>query len=143
MSVETLIRYYPYSGDEELIKCVRLILDRILYYHTPSDWAWAGGLLNCLLPALTMGVPVVSSPAQKFDPDLAFRIMAETGVRNAFIPPTALRLMMQVEKPLEKYDLKLRSIGSAVRMSPDVSISPRSAADSWLTTGRTSCCQVG
>ena len=82
-------------------------------FWTPSDWAWAGGLLNCLLPSLMMGVPVVSSPAQKFDPDLAFRIMAETGVRNAFIPPTALRLMMQVEKPLEKYDLKLRSIGSA------------------------------
>lgn len=82
-------------------------------FWTPSDWAWAGGLLNCLLPALMMGVPVVSSPAQKFDPDLAFRIMAETGVRNAFIPPTALRLMMQVEQPLEKYDLKLRSIGSA------------------------------
>ncbi|CAN7654823.1 acyl-CoA synthetase [Rhizobium sp. LjRoot254] len=82
-------------------------------FWTPSDWAWAGGLLNCLLPSLVMGVPVVSSPAQKFDPDLAFRIMAETGVRNAFIPPTALRLMMQVEMPLKKYDLKLRTIGSA------------------------------
>ena len=82
-------------------------------FWTPSDWAWAGGLLNCLLPSLMMGVPVVSSPAQKFDPDLAFRIMAETGVRNAFIPPTALRLMMQVEAPLEKYDLRLRTIGSA------------------------------
>jgi acetyl-CoA synthetase len=82
-------------------------------FWTPSDWAWAGGLLNCLLPSLMMGVPVVSSPAQKFDPDLAFRIMAETGVRNAFIPPTALRLMMSVENPRENYDLKLRSIGSA------------------------------
>ena len=82
-------------------------------FWTPSDWAWAGGLLNCLLPSLMLGVPVVSSPAQKFDPELAFRIMAETGVRNAFIPPTALRLMMQVEKPRERYDLKLRSIGSA------------------------------
>src|SRR5690606_2944383 len=80
---------------------------------TPSDWAWAGGLLNCLLPSLVMGVPVVCSPAQKFDPHLAFRIMAETGVRNAFIPPTALRLMMQVEEPLKTYDRKLRTIGSA------------------------------
>lgn len=80
---------------------------------TPSDWAWAGGLLNALLPALMLGVPVVSSPAQKFDPDTAFRIMAEMKVRNAFIPPTALRLLKSVEKPLEKYDLVLRSIGSA------------------------------
>ena len=80
---------------------------------TPSDWAWAGGLLNALLPALMLGVPVVSSPAQKYDPDTAFRIMAEMKVRNAFIPPTALRLLKSVEKPLEKYDLVLRSIGSA------------------------------
>ena len=80
---------------------------------TPADWAWAGGLLNCLLPALLLGVPVVSSPGQKFDPDMAFRIMAEMGVRNAFIPPTALRLLRPVENPLKRYDLKLRTIGSA------------------------------
>jgi acetyl-CoA synthetase len=80
---------------------------------TPSDWAWAGGLLNALLPALMLGVPVVSSPAQKFDPHMAFRIMAEMKVRNAFIPPTALRLLKAVEKPREAYELVLRSIGSA------------------------------
>lgn len=80
---------------------------------TPSDWAWAGGLLNALLPALMLGVPVVSSPAQKFDPHMAFRIMAEMKVRNAFIPPTALRLLKAIEKPRETYDLVLRSIGSA------------------------------
>ena len=80
---------------------------------TPSDWAWAGGLLNALLPALMLGVPVVSSPAQKFDPHMAFRIMAEMKVRNAFIPPTALRLLKSVDKPRETYDLVLRSIGSA------------------------------
>ena len=80
---------------------------------TPSDWAWAGGLLNALLPALMLGVPVVSSPAQKFDPDTAFRIMAEMKVKNAFIPPTALRLLKSVDRPLQKYDLVLRSIGSA------------------------------
>ncbi len=80
---------------------------------TPSDWAWAGGLLNALLPALMLGVPVVSSPAQKFDPHMAFRIMSEMKVRNAFIPPTALRLLKAVEAPREAYDLVLRSIGSA------------------------------
>ncbi|MFN3442269.1 MAG: AMP-binding protein [Rhizobium rosettiformans] len=80
---------------------------------TPSDWAWAGGLLNALLPALMLGVPVVSSPAQKFDPHMAFRIMSEMKVRNAFIPPTALRLLKVVEAPREAHDLVLRSIGSA------------------------------
>ncbi|MBB3286744.1 MULTISPECIES: AMP-binding protein [unclassified Rhizobium] len=80
---------------------------------TPSDWAWAGGLLNALLPSLMLGVPVVSSPAQKFDPHMAFRIMAEMEVRNAFIPPTALRLLKAVDNPRAHYDLKLRTIGSA------------------------------
>ena len=82
-------------------------------FWTPSDWAWAGGLLNALLPALFLGIPVVSSPAQKFNPDMALRILAEMKVRNAFIPPTALRLLKSVDRPLEKYDLRLRSIGSA------------------------------
>jgi acetyl-CoA synthetase len=80
---------------------------------TPSDWAWAGGLLNALLPSLMLGVPVVSSPAQKFDADMAYRIMAEMKVRNGFIPPTALRLMKAVADPRSKYDLVLRTIGSA------------------------------
>lgn len=80
---------------------------------TPSDWAWAGGLLNVLLPALLLGVPVVSSPGQKFDPDMAYRIMQDMEVRNAFIPPTALRLMKTVARPREKYRLNLRTIGSA------------------------------
>lgn len=80
---------------------------------TPADWAWAGGLLNCLLPALLLGVPVVSSPGQKFDPETAFRMMAEMDVRNAFIPPTALRLLRPVKDPRARYDLKLRTIGSA------------------------------
>ncbi|PTM96589.1 AMP-binding protein [Mycoplana dimorpha] len=80
---------------------------------TPADWAWAGGLLNVLLPALLLGVPVVSSPGQKFDPHMAYRIMAEMDVRNAFIPPTALRLMKSVEEPRNTYRLNLRTIGTA------------------------------
>lgn len=80
---------------------------------TPADWAWAGGLLNVLLPALMLGIPVVSSPAQKFDAGMAFRIMSEMKVRNAFIPPTALRLLKSVEDPRARYDLELRTITSA------------------------------
>ncbi len=60
-----------------------------------------------------LGVPVVSSPAQKFDADLAYRIMADLGVTNAFIPPTALRLMAAIDNPRDRYALKLRAIGSA------------------------------
>ncbi|WP_417426750.1 AMP-binding protein [Hoeflea sp.] len=79
---------------------------------TPADWAWAGGLLNVLLPGLLLGVPVVSSQAQKFDPELAYRIMADMKVRNVFIPPTALRIMRTVQDPLSRHQLDLRTIGS-------------------------------
>ncbi len=60
---------------------------------TPADWAWAGGLLNALLPSLRYGVPVVAKPFEKFDPEAAWALMSDAKVRNAFIPPTALRLL--------------------------------------------------
>ena len=80
---------------------------------TPSDWAWAGGLLNTLLPALYFGVPVVFGPFRPFDPEAAFALMADAGVRNAFLPPTAIKMLRNVAKPRERFDLKLRTIGSA------------------------------
>ncbi|MEP0320974.1 AMP-binding protein [Bauldia litoralis] len=80
---------------------------------TPSDWAWAGGLLNALLPALYFGTPVVFGPFQRFDPEAAFATIADAGVRNAFLPPTAIKLMEDVARPRERFDLKLRTIGAA------------------------------
>lgn len=81
-------------------------------YWTPADWAWAGGLLDVLLPSLYHGVPVVGSARAKFDPEWAFAFMAEHGVRNVFMPPTALRLMRQVDSPRERHAYDLRSLGS-------------------------------
>lgn len=74
---------------------------------TPADWAWAGGLLDVLLPALVLGVPVVAQRAERFDPDEALAWMAAAGVRNAFIPPTALRMMRETRPAV-----RLRSVGS-------------------------------
>lgn len=79
---------------------------------TPADWAWAGGLLNVLLPGLLLGVPVVSSQAEKFDPEAAFALMARRKVRNAFIPPTALRMMKAVPDVRARFALDLRTVGS-------------------------------
>jgi acetyl-CoA synthetase len=62
---------------------------------TPADWAWMGGLTNVLLPGLYHGVPVVAHRMAKFDPERAVALMASMGVRNAFMPPTALKLMRQ------------------------------------------------
>ena len=62
---------------------------------TPADWAWIGGLYDVLMPALLHGRPVVAYRAAKFDPEHAFDLIARLGVRNVFMPATALRLMRQ------------------------------------------------
>jgi acetyl-CoA synthetase len=80
---------------------------------TPADWAWAGGLLNLLMPALFYGVPVIAQPTRKFDPEAAFAVMEEARVRNAFVPPTALRLMSAVERPRDRFRIDLRTAVSA------------------------------
>lgn len=81
---------------------------------TPSDWAWAGGLLNAALPSLHFGVPVVACPSFRFEPDAAFRLIAERAVTLAFLPPTALRMLRGVADPRGRFDLsRLRNIASA------------------------------
>jgi len=81
-------------------------------YWTPADWAWAGGLLDVLLPSLHHGIPTVARKFDKFDPDDAFALMQAAGVRNAFIPPTALRMMRSAPSPRGRYDFALRTMAS-------------------------------
>ncbi|MGH6816116.1 MAG: AMP-binding protein [Hyphomicrobiaceae bacterium] len=81
-------------------------------FWTPADWAWAGGLLDVLLPSLYHGVPVIGAARAKFDPEWAFAFMARHGVRNVFMPPTALRLMRQVPNPQARHAYALRSLGT-------------------------------
>ena len=80
---------------------------------TPADWAWAGGLLNGLLPSLAHGVPVVARKFEKFDADEAYRLIQDFKIRNIFVPPTALRMLRTIKNPRAKYDLHLRTIASA------------------------------
>ena len=79
---------------------------------TPADWAWAGGLLNVLLPGLYLGVPVVAGRAAKFDPEAALELVEQQKIRNMFIPPTALRMLRTVENISGRFDLSIRTIGS-------------------------------
>jgi acetyl-CoA synthetase len=76
-------------------------------FWTPADWAWAGGLLDVLWPSWHHGVPVLAHRARKFDPDAAYALMARHRVRNAFLPPTALKLLRQ-----SSGQAALRSVGS-------------------------------
>ena len=79
---------------------------------TPADWAWAGGLLNVLLPGLYFGVPVVARKFDKFDPEEGFRLIQDMGVRNVFVPPTALRMLRAVDNPRGRFDINMRTLAS-------------------------------
>jgi acetyl-CoA synthetase len=79
-------------------------------FWTPADWAWAGGLLDVLLPSWHYGVPVVAHRSRKFDPVRAFDLMKRHAVRNAFLVPTVLKMMRQVPVPPGGFDLGLRSV---------------------------------
>ncbi|MBU1183505.1 MAG: acyl-CoA synthetase, partial [Proteobacteria bacterium] len=81
-------------------------------FWTPADWAWIGGLIDVLFPSWHHGIPVVARRAKKFDPEEAFHLLAKHGIRNAFMPPTALKMMRQVKDPRLRHDYCMRSIGS-------------------------------
>ena len=90
--------FYPQRGD---------------MFWSPADWAWTGGLFDALLPSWNFGQPLLGYRG-RFDPEKAFWLMEKYGVRNSFLFPTALKMMMKaVPRPAERYDLALRSIMSA------------------------------
>ncbi|MGD9251757.1 MAG: AMP-binding protein, partial [Desulfobacterales bacterium] len=90
--------FFPQSGD---------------LFWTPADWAWTGGLWDALLPAWYYAKPVLAYEGGKFDPEKACDLMGRYNVRNAFIPPTALKMMRPLSGIRERYGLKLRSVMSA------------------------------
>jgi acetyl-CoA synthetase len=81
-------------------------------YWTPADWAWIGGAYDLLFPALQFGGPVVAFETTRFDPERAFHLMAAHGVTHAFLPPTALKMAMQVEAPARRHRLVLQAVMS-------------------------------
>ena len=90
--------FYPRPGD---------------MFWSPADWAWTGGLFDALLPSWAFGQPILGYRG-RFDPEKAFWLMEKYGVRNSFLFPTALKMMMKaVPRPAENFDLGLRSIMSA------------------------------
>ena len=90
--------FYPQRGD---------------MFWSPADWAWTGGLFDALLPSWNFGQPLLGYRG-RFDPEKAFWLMEKYGVRNSFLFPTALKMMMKaVPRPMDKYELNLRSIMSA------------------------------
>ena len=89
--------FYPKTGD---------------LFWSPADWAWTGGLFDALLPTWHYGMPILGYRG-RFDPEKAFWLIEKYGVRNAFLFPTALKMMMKaVPEPKARYDVSLRTIMS-------------------------------
>ena len=76
--VEFVHEFFPQAGD-----CL----------WTPADWAWAGRFAQRAAARALLRRAGGGAAVQRFDPEEAFALMAATGVRNAFIPPTALRML--------------------------------------------------
>ena len=94
-SMEFVHQSFPQPGDR---------------FWTPADWAWAGGLLDMLLPSWHYGVTVVAHRSRKFDAARAFDLMARHKIRNVFLPATVLKMMRLVDNPREQWDVQLRTI---------------------------------
>ncbi|MEO0486092.1 MAG: AMP-binding protein [Pseudomonadota bacterium] len=75
---------------------------------TPADWAWIGGLFDVLMPGLALGVPVVAARLDKFTPEATLAVCAQSGAKNVFFPPTALRMLKAADARIPG----LRSVAS-------------------------------
>ncbi|MSQ49716.1 MAG: AMP-binding protein [Betaproteobacteria bacterium] len=82
-------------------------------FWSPADWAWAGGLMDALLPSWNFGIPILGYRG-RFDAEKAYYLLEKYGIRNSFLFPTALKLMMKaVPHPKSRFNISLRSIMSA------------------------------
>lgn len=73
--------------------------------RTVSEWSWIMSLNQMVLPPLFYGIPVVGRPDGKFDAEKEFELIERFGITQLNLPPTAVRMMMQVENADERYDL--------------------------------------
>jgi acetyl-CoA synthetase len=81
-------------------------------FWSPADWAWTGGLFDALLPTWHFGMPILAYRG-RFEPERACWLMAKYGVRNAFLFPTALKMIMKDVGPVRgRHDVRLRSLMS-------------------------------
>lgn len=89
-------------------------------FWTAADWTGPGGLLDAMLPALALGRPVLTMASRGFDPVRATNILSRLPVRDALLPPAALRAMRDAGTPPPAAG-PLRSIGTfAGVLGPDM-----------------------
>ncbi|MFD1587459.1 acyl-CoA synthetase [Halorientalis brevis] len=88
---------------------------------TPADWAWGAALGGTLFATWHHGGTIVGYPARGFDADDAFSLLEEYDVTQSFMPPTALRMLMDVDDPTDEYDLAVETFAAAGEpMTPEI-----------------------
>ena len=79
---------------------------------TPADWAWIGGLMNCLISSWYYGVTNLAFRARKYNPEEALNLIEKFNIRNTFMPPTALKIMREVSN-IKRFNINLRTVAVA------------------------------
>src|SRR6056297_135941 len=80
---------------------------------TPADWAWGAALGGTLFAAWHHGCTIVGWPRDGFDPEAVYDLLERHDVTKAFMPPTALRMLMGVDDPEARFDLSIETFASA------------------------------
>jgi acetyl-CoA synthetase len=82
------------------------------FFWSPADWAWTGGLWDALMPTLYHGKAILGFRG-RFEAERAYHLLEKYRVRNAFLFPTALKLMMKAcPDARTRYRLALRTLMS-------------------------------
>ena len=93
-------------------------------FWSPADWAWTGGLMDALLPALYFGRPILAFNG-RFSPQTAMELMRDGGVTHTFLFPTALKAMLKAypgtasSTVREQFQLQLQAIMTAGEAAGD------------------------
>ncbi|WP_227134722.1 acyl-CoA synthetase [Halorubellus salinus] len=81
-------------------------------FWMPSEWAWIA-TFDIIFPPLFYGKPAVAYNGGRFDPAKAFELVDRYDITVSFVPPTALRMMKEVDAPADRFDLSsMRTIAS-------------------------------
>jgi acetyl-CoA synthetase len=70
----------------------------------PAEWSWVA-FFAPVVTNLFYGSPVVAYDRDQFEPEKAFELIEKYGINRGMFPPSALRMMMQVEDAEERYDV--------------------------------------
>ena len=82
-------------------------------FWTPADWAWIGGLVDCVLTPWVFGCPVLAFHRRGFDPYQTFELLLRARVRSLFLPPTAMHKLRKAEESAASYDFGVFSVHTA------------------------------